>query len=136
MKYTAVILDSRTPTANGNLYPPPLLKKIVEQASERIAEGRFFGELYGQQRDTVELINVAIKVTRIWEEDGKLLAEVEPLPTPKGLIAVKALESNKFKLAPQGYGTVTQENHIKIVGNDYQLLSVSVIPTEPYEPEA
>lgn len=131
-KLTRVVLQADKPTPNGHVYPEAVLRSAVEKAQKLVETGRWLGNADG--KTPVVLSEVTHKITALRMEGTAMVAEIEFLDTPRGLMAQQMLDAvgeslpgARVRLVPSGRGSTTQAGVVE----DYVLESIH---TE-FEPE-
>lgn len=131
MKFSSTVLILDVPNRNGRTYPKAVVEKAVEEYSKLIAENRALGTFctFFGRSNTVDLSMVSHQVTDLRVQDNRLIADIETLNTPEGIVAEKMLSDQygkQFTLRPRGTGMVDASKTI----SEYKLHSIDLIPVE------
>jgi hypothetical protein len=125
-KQNIMTLDQ--PNKNGRVYSMAIGKKI---------EGKYetlFGGVGFREDGKMLVKDISHKVSEIKLEGNEVVATIEPLPeTPEGKRLLDMLEKypDKFVFRTGGIGNlVKQEDGTYLVQDDYQLVSVDLVPKE------
>ena len=116
------------PNKNGRVYSPSVLKKAVADAQERVKAGRMIGQLESPA-DGVSRLSQASHVVEDLRVDarGRVKADLEILDTAAGrhLKAMFDHGVERVSGSLRGIGSVGPDG---VVGPDYKLLSLDVVP--------
>ena len=122
-----VICSVDTPSFSGRTYSNEMMQSAIDGVSALIREKRFLGELITgldhPASSTISLENASHLVSGIRIDGTRVLAEIEPLNTPKGILLQEMLDNNAVAFGAVGLG--------KISGNivtDYTLISIGAYP--------
>ena len=127
--------------ANGRIYPERVLKREVEKYMQNIRDKRAIGETNHPAESVIDLSRTSINIIECHWEGHTLVGKMEILVSPGfrklGIISCCAdeianllMHGIKIGVSSRGLGTVTQENGVLIVGNDYELVCWDVV-SEP-----
>jgi hypothetical protein len=139
MKIEKQLLLNGKPTKNHRYYPEKVLRSIVEQ----IESGNIFGTLDHPERDIVDLRKALFTVENLQMEKDELYGDISFLPLTneqrqREISLVKEmLENGSAVIRPNGIsatGFQSREMSLlgvnAIVGDDYRLISFSVVPKD------
>jgi len=114
---------------NGRVYPPDVLRKMVEDSQEKIAAGRMIGEIEppgGRLR--ISHASHIVRDMRV-ESDGSIVATVEFADTPAGRIAQEMMKQGLPMAGTlRGRGAVDKN---KVVGG----VTLDGVDITMFEPE-
>ncbi len=89
MTITVPILPVDTPTINNRIYTT----EAVEQALQKVKEPVFGGFVNDYEGIDIAIENYAFRASNLRIHDGNVIAEIEILNTPKGLVLEDLLNS-------------------------------------------
>lgn len=115
------------PNKNGRIYPRGVMDKAIKDYRKQIDEKRSVGELNPQFDPTTVLTNVSHIITDLLIEENNLVADVDVLTTPRGLILQDMLESHNIEFVTRGLAKLDKEKTI----TEYTLLSVDACVAPP-----
>jgi Prohead core protein serine protease len=129
---------AETVNRNKRVYPAHVLEREINRYDrDNIRENTAYGELTHPPTATIDPNNVShrfISVKRrgnVWE--GKAIV----VNTPKGNILRGLLESGgKMGISTRGVGSLHESRGHKIVGDDYRIVTLGDIVTDPSAPGA
>jgi hypothetical protein len=125
---TFIVGTVDTPNRNYRVYPRKLIEKAIAEYRKQIDEKRALGELVNDcYSSTVCLSNVSHLVTDLRVEGNNVVADIQVLKTPKGLVLQDLLDAEQAEFVTRGLGDL---NDGKVVGN-YQLVSVDAVVKSP-----
>jgi len=136
-----MILSGKMQTAdirngNGRIYGRPILEREVKNYQKIVDERRALGELDHPEDSVVNLKNASHMVTSLWWEGDDVMGKVQVLNTPSGQVLRSLVESGvKLGISSRGLGTVTENNGISEVNDDFQLICFDFV-SEPSTPNA
>ena len=121
---------------NGRIYSRPILEREVKNYHKLVGERRALGELDHPEDSVINLKNASHLVTEVWWNGDDVMGKVEVLNTPAGNILKGLVESGvKLGISSRGLGTVTENNDISEVNDDFQLICFDFV-SEPSTPGA
>lgn len=132
--------------ANGRIYPEAILKREVENYSEKMKERRAMGELNHPSESVIDLSRVAINIVELHWEGHTLVGKLEIITSPGfrkyGIISCQGdqtanllLQGYKIGVSSRGLGTVTNKMGVLYVGDDYEIVCWDVV-SDPSTPGA
>ena len=117
------LLDS--PNRNGRIYTRECMEKAIEGVKKLIEEKRFLGELEIPHDTIVDLSNVSHMVTDLRIEESKIVADIQVLKTPKGIILQEKIDANEVEIVQRGLGKIGKDNIV----TDYELIAIDAVKT-------
>ena len=133
-----VFLQGDIKNRNGRMYPMETLRKEVGRyIKENVSSGRALGELGHPDGPTVNLDRVSHKIVTIKESGSNFIGKAKILSTPMAKIA-EALLSDGVKLgvSSRGIGSITRQEGVNVVGEDFMLATAADIVADPSAPDA
>lgn len=137
LKMKGIIQRADTLNQNGRIYPKKLLERELRNYQKLIRERRALGALDHTDSSVIELNTVSHLITEAKMENGIVYGTVEILPTPKGELLRKLVESNvTVGISSRGVGTTRSDgNGYQVVQDDFQLICWDFV-SEPSTPGA
>lgn len=137
LKMKGIIQRADTLNQNGRIYPKKLLERELRNYQKLIRERRALGALDHTDSSVIELNTVSHLITEAKMENGIVYGTVEILPTPKGELLRKLIESNvTVGISSRGVGTTRSDgNGYQVVQDDFQLICWDFV-SEPSTPGA
>jgi hypothetical protein len=121
---------------NGRIYSRPILEREVKNYHKLVGERRALGELDHPEDSVINLRNASHLVTEVWWDGDDVMGKCEVLNTPAGNILKGLVESGvKLGISSRGLGTVTENNGVSEVNEDFQLICFDFV-SEPSTPGA
>lgn len=114
-----------TPNRNNRIYTKECMEKAIADTKKLIEEKRFLGELQPQDRN-INLSNVSHMVTDLRIEENKVMAEIQVLKTPRGIILQEMLDAKEIEFVQRGLGKIGKDNIV----TDYTLIAIDAV--RPY----
>lgn len=132
-----VFLQSEVLNRNGRIYPKELLDREVGRYNkEYVQTGRAFGELSHPDKPVVDPDRVSHRITELYPDGTDYIGKARILDTPKGTIIKNILDGGgQIGVSTRGVGSLSPKNGVKMVGNDYKLITVDAV-LEPSAPSA
>ena len=133
---TGMVQHAGCKNGNGRIYERHILEREIEKYQALVQERRALGELDHPEDSVINLKNASHLITEMWWNGDKVMAKLEILDTPCGLI-LKALVRNNVKLgiSSRGLGSVRNESRGTVVEDDFQLICFDMV-SEPSTPNA
>jgi hypothetical protein len=101
------------------------MEKAIEGVKKLIEEKRFLGELEIPHDTIVDLSNVSHMVTDLRIEESKIVADIQVLKTPKGIILQEKIDANEVEIVQRGLGKIGKDNIV----TDYELIAIDAVKT-------
>ena len=133
-----VFLQGDIKNRNGRMYPMETLRREVGRyIKENVSSGRALGELGHPDGPTVNLDRVSHKIVSLKESGSNFIGKAKILSTPMGKIA-EALLSDGVKLgvSSRGIGSISRQEGVNVVGEDFMLATAADIVADPSAPDA
>lgn len=109
---------------SGRVYPRSVMQKAIRDYRKKIMNGTAIGMI--EPLIAPELSKAAFKVTDMsLEENGRVKATIETLPTPQGRVLENMLNTGNFRLTPCSIASITKNN---VVEGDLEIQYVSLLP--------
>lgn len=126
-----------TPTQNGRLYRESLWKREFARLAQALSENRVYGHLDHPSSGKTELAQASHVVTSLVMENGLVIGTSKVLGTRAGQDLRALIEAGcTVGVSSRGYGSVVEdENGIKVVQDDFRLLTFDVV-AEPADSTA
>ena len=133
-----VFLQGDIKNRNGRMYPMETLRKEVGRyIKENVSSGRALGELGHPDGPTVNLDRVSHKIVSLKESGSNFIGKAKILSTPMGKIAESLLSDGvKLGVSSRGIGSITRQEGINVVGEDFMLATAADIVADPSAPDA
>lgn len=121
---------------NGRVYSRPILEREVKNYKSIVEDKRALGELDHPEDSVVNLCNASHMITELWWDGDDVMGKAKVLGTPSGQILRSLVESGvKIGISSRGLGTVTENNGVSEVNEDFQLICFDFV-SEPSTPGA
>jgi hypothetical protein len=133
-----VFLQGEVKNKNGRLYPIEVLRKEAGRyIKEYVEANRALGELGHPTNPSINLDRVSHKIISLQEDGNNIVGKAKIMDTPYGKI-VKSLmdEGVKFGVSSRGLGSLREKNGIKVVCEDFYLVTAADIVADPSAPDA
>lgn len=117
-------------TSNNRLYPRSILEREIKRLRQEAKERRLFGELDHPADGRTQYQRVSHRVLDIWmEDDGRVMGEIEVIPTSKGKdLAAIAESGGAIGFSSRGTGTThKREDGVDLVNEDYHLITYDAV---------
>jgi len=133
-----VFLQGDIKNRNGRMYPMETLRKEVGRyIKENVSSGRALGELGHPDGPTVNLDRVSHKIVSLKESGSNFIGKAKILSTPMGKIAESLLSDGvKLGVSSRGIGSITRQEGVNVVGEDFMLATAADIVADPSAPDA
>jgi len=118
------------PTSNNRIYPEAVLNREIGRLQKEASERRLYGELDHPADGRTQFQRVSHRITSIsMESDGRIMGEIEIIPTSRGKDLVAIVESGgAVGVSSRGTGTThKREDGSDIVNEDYTLITYDVV---------
>ena len=132
-----IFLQCDVKNRNGRIYPFGSTANAVSLYEQNfINTGRSLGELGHPDSGAINL-HLASHIIQSLRAEGKnFIGRAKIIDTPMGRIAKTLIsEGVKLGVSLRGYGSVTEKNGAKWVGNDFTLSTVDIV-ADPSAPDA
>lgn len=135
-----IFLQAEVKNKNGRYYPLDSVKSAVDRYNrDYISTGRSLGEL-GHPSDSsgagVNLHLASHKIESLRQSGNNFVGRAKVLDTPMGRIAKTLIsEGVKLGVSLRGFGSLTEKNGMKLVGNNFVLTTVDIV-FDPSAPDA
>ena len=133
-----IFLQSNVKNRNGRLYPKDIMKNEVQRyIKEFVNTNRACGELEHPDSPMVSYKNVSHKIISLTEDGDNFIGKALILDTPNGLI-VQGLLKDKVQIgvSSRGLGSLNEKNNVKVVCDDFYLVTAADIVSDPSAPDA
>lgn len=133
-----IFLQADVKNRNGRLYPYEIMKKQVDQYIESyINDNRALGELGHPPNPSINYDKVSHKIVSLKENSKNFVGKAKIMDTPQGKI-VKTLidEGIKMGASSRALGSLKDVNGVKIVQEDFHLITAADIVSDPSAPDA
>lgn len=117
-------------TSNRRLYPRAILEREIRRLREEAKARRLFGELDHPADGRTQYQRVSHRILDIWmEDDGRVMGEIEVIPTSKGKdLAAIAESGGAVGFSSRGTGTTHQrEDGVDVVNDDYHMITYDAV---------
>jgi hypothetical protein len=129
-----VFCQADTPNRNGRSYPlATMQKEVARYVKEAIEPGYLTacGELEHPERPNVSADRISHRILSLTMEGKNGMGRAKILETPCGKIVQSLLDEGlKLGVSTRGLGSVTEQNAVNVVGDDFRLSTVDIV-TEP-----
>ena len=133
-----IFLQADVKNRNGRLYPYNIMKNQVNEYIEKyVNDNRALGELGHPPNPSVNYDKVSHKIVSLQENSKNFIGRAKIMDTPKGKI-VKTLmdEGVKMGASSRALGSLKEVNGVKIVQEDFHLITAADIVSDPSAPDA
>lgn len=133
-----IFLQADVKNRNGRLYPYEIMKNQVNEYIEKyVNDNRALGELGHPPNPSVNYDKVSHKIISLREDSKNFIGRAKILNTPQGKI-VKTLmdEGVKMGASSRALGSLKDVNGVKIVQEDFHLITAADIVSDPSAPDA
>lgn len=133
-----IVARADRPNGNKRMYPLSVLQKVVADSADAVARRQMIGQLGMPTEAVVQLSHAShivrsLKLSDFGPQLGwKLIAEIELMATPCGVILKKLLASPgqvAFRTAGVGYGKVNDDG-VLVIDDSYKLIGVNAVPAK------
>ncbi len=133
-----IFLQADVKNRNGRLYPYEIMKNQVNEYVEMyINDNRALGELGHPTNPSVNYDKASHKIISLREDAKNFIGKAKIMDTPQGRI-VKTLmdEGVKMGASSRALGSLKDINGVKIVQEDFHLITAADIVSDPSAPDA
>lgn len=133
-----IFLQADIKNGNGRLYPGEVLRSETNRyIREYVNTNRALGELGHPSDPSINLDRVSHKIISLREEGSNIIGRAKIMDTPFGKI-VKSLmdEGVKLGVSSRGVGSLRERGGVKVVCEDFRLITAADIVTDPAAPDA
>jgi hypothetical protein len=133
-----IVARADRPNGNKRIYPLSVLQRVVADSADAVAHRQMIGQL-GMPADSIIHFSQAshivrsLKLSDFGPQIGwQLIAEIELLATPCGVILKKLLASPgqvAFRTAGVGHGKINDDG-ILVIDDSYKLVGVHAVPAK------
>jgi Prohead core protein serine protease len=125
-------------TRNNRVYPTKVLEREINRYErEVIRENTAYGELSHPSGATIDPNNVSHRFVAVKRHGNVWEGRAIVVNTPKGNILRGLLESGgKIGVSTRGVGSLHEVRGYKTVGDDYRLITLGDVVTDPSAPGA
>jgi len=133
-----IFLQSNIKNRNGRLYPKDIMKNEVQRyIKEFVNTNRACGELEHPDSPVVSYKNASHKIISLIEDGDNYIGKALILDTPNGLIVQGLLKDNvQIGVSSRGLGSLSEKNGVKVVCDDFFLVTAADIVSDPSAPDA
>ena len=131
-------LQAEVVNRNKRCYPiATMMKEVKRYSDEFVSKGRALGELGHPDGPQINLDRVSHKIVSLTQEGNNFVGKAQILGTPMGKIAQSLLADGvKLGVSSRGMGSITQQEGISYVGEDFMLATAADIVADPSAPDA
>jgi len=135
---TGPFLQAEMVNRNKRCYPlATMIKEVKRYSDEFVSKGRALGELGHPDGPQINLDRVSHKIVSLHQEGNNFVGKAQILGTPMGKIASSLLADGvKLGVSSRGMGSITQQEGISYVGEDFMLATAADIVADPSAPDA
>jgi len=135
---TGPFLQAEMVNLNKRCYPlATMVKEVKRYSDEFVSKGRALGELGHPDGPQINLDRVSHKIVSLHQEGNNFVGKAQILGTPMGKIASSLLADGvKLGVSSRGMGSITQQEGISYVGEDFMLATAADIVADPSAPDA
>ena len=135
---TGPFLQAEMVNRNKRCYPiATMVKEVKRYSDEFVSKGRALGELGHPDGPQINLDRVSHKIVSLTQEGNNFVGKAQILGTPMGKIASSLLADGvKLGVSSRGMGSITQQEGISYVGEDFMLATAADIVADPSAPDA
>ena len=135
---TGPFLQAEMVNRNKRCYPlATMIKEVKRYSDEFVSKGRALGELGHPDGPQINLDRVSHKIVSLTQEGNNFVGKAQILGTPMGKIAQSLLADGvKLGVSSRGMGSITQQEGISYVGEDFMLATAADIVADPSAPDA
>lgn len=132
-----IFIQADKKNRNGRLYPQNIVDKEVKRYGDQmITTKRALGELGHPDTGTINLDRASHIITTLAPHGSDYLGKAKILDTPMGKIAKNFIDEGvKLGVSTRGFGTLSEMNGYKQVGEDFHLSTVDIV-ADPSAPDA
>lgn len=132
-----IFLQADVKNRNGRVYPFGCVANAVSRyEQEYINTGRSLGELGHPDSGAINLHLASHKIESLRADGKNFIGRAKLLDTPMGRIAKELVrEGVKLGVSLRGYGSITERDGTKYVGEDFVLSTVDIV-ADPSAPDA
>jgi hypothetical protein len=122
-RFTAKFIEADRPTKNGRVYPLSVLRKAIENFSEKLATSNASFKSHSSS----EIKDVSHLIEKIWLDGKTGFIEGRIVPTQVGRDTLAILEAGgKIGVSMRGQGTISKRDDKEIVNDDYELQGIDL----------
>lgn len=124
---------------NGRKYPMETMdREVARYMKEYIDQDRAVGELNHPPNPTINLDRVSHKIVSLQREGNDFVGKAKLMEsTPMGKIAIGLLdEGMRLGVSSRGLGSLKESEGIKVVQDDFRLVTAADIVADPSAPSA
>jgi hypothetical protein len=117
-------------TSNNRMYPRPVMEREVRRLEKDAKARKLYGELDHPADGRTQFQRVSHLIREIhMEEDGRVLGELELIPTQKGKDIIAIIESGgAVGCSSRGTGTTHKRNDgVDVVNEDYTMITYDLV---------
>ena len=131
-------LQAEVVNRNKRCYPiGTMVKEVGRYNEEFVSKGRALGELGHPDGPQIKLDRVSHKIVSLTQEGNNFVGKAQILHTPMGKIAESLLSDGvKLGVSSRGMGSITQQEGVSYVGEDFMLATAADIVADPSAPDA
>ena len=131
-------LQAEVVNRNKRCYPiGTMVKEVKRYNDEFVSKGRALGELGHPDGPQINLDRVSHKIVSLTQEGNNFIGKAQILSTPMGKIAESLLADGvKLGVSSRGMGSITQQEGVSYVGEDFMLATAADIVADPSAPDA
>lgn len=134
LKIKGPFISCNKKNENGRIYSKPLMTKVIEDYQKEISGGRAFGELNHPPTCSIDMSNLAIRITSLKNDGDIFLGEAIVLCTPpdRSYVGTKAGDvvgallhtGCKIGVSTRGVGEINENN---VIDTSYNLVAIDVV---------
>jgi hypothetical protein len=133
-----VFLQGGIKNKNGRLYPVEVLRREVDRyTKEYVDSNRALGELGHPTNPSINLDRVSHKIISLREDGNNIIGRAKIMDTPFGKIVKNLMDEGvKLGVSSRGLGSLQEKDGVKIVCEDFRLITAADIVADPSAPDA
>lgn len=133
-----VFLQAGIKNRNGRMYPIDILENEVERYNEAfVRQNRAFGELGHPDGPQINLERVSHMIKELYRDGSNFIGKAKIMETPYGKIVKNLIdEGAKLGVSSRGLGTLSENNGVSTVNDDFKLSTAADIVADPSAPDA
>ncbi len=133
-----VFLQADIKNRNGRMYPREIIQsEVARYIKEYVDTNRALGELDHPTNPSINLDRVSHKIISLREDGSNIIGRAKVMDTPFGKIAKNLMDEGvKLGVSSRGLGSLREKNGVKIVCEDFRLITAADIVADPSAPDA
>jgi hypothetical protein len=133
-----VFLQADIKNKNGRMYPRDVIRSETNRyIKEYVETNRALGELGHPTNPSINLDRVSHKIVNLREDGSNIIGRAKIMDTPFGKIVKNLMDEGvKLGVSSRGLGSLREENGVKVVCEDFRLITAADIVADPSAPDA